>query len=484
MMMLLAMAMAFWLQKAVPDLAAAVRGQTPPSHEYRMEKLRSKDNAPAQPNASPRPRKAPVGEVAASHWRRAVERANHRAELRHRDKLALIDERAPKRSEKWLERKLAAAQRREQRRESFAAKAGVVTSKAREAAQTAAEQLRERRAENQAWKKNGRRDAEPSDKANADQSAEGEPAPSQPSEPDAADGDNGDEATVLPFKPRNAEPGQGGDQPLPEQQQTEGSPLETEPGKDPAQQQEGDGVDDEERRVPNPYGDNDEKPNISVAELRRRREAEATAAQSDRDSQDQQSDIAAGKQDVGDGDPAADGAPAPQGASTAVSAPQAPTASVNTNEGNESMTTTSGAVGEINSLGTAKAYADSMRTYLGQVQSKLDADVADQRTMAGHLKQELATSELAIAKLHELGMQGTHVDSLSAAYEKLAQIQQAMDEESQRMATLLESAATAREAYMRAFQAFESQSGLAEQVQAANASGATAAKTTEFYANA
>lgn len=181
MELLLVLLISAYVVKGVgSDVAAAVAGKTPPS----VLKWEARQKARERPKRDP----GYLGRI----WHNALEDWADRSTRRHNRKMALRARMAPKKDAEWLAKQERKAAKVAARREQFATKRRVLWGKAREAA----ENVRERRREDQAWAENARRDAA------ADTTV---PAglPGSTDLPDnKQDNDDQGEATVLPFRPR------------------------------------------------------------------------------------------------------------------------------------------------------------------------------------------------------------------------------------------------------------------------------------------
>lgn len=136
---------------------------------------------------------------------------------------------------------------------------------------------------------------------------------------------------------------------------------------------------------------------------------------------------------------------------------------------------------EITNLTQAKAYTSGMSGYLSQVHSAVEASTGDIKQLATDVAAERANAELAAASARAQGMNGAHVAALDRAAEGLAILQGNLESAAESLDGVPDAATAATGHFDSAHDEFDSQTGIAEQVQAA---GDAAANNTDFYANA
>lgn len=157
-----------------------------------------------------------------------------------------------------------------------------------------------------------------------------------------------------------------------------------------------------------------------------------------------------------------------------------PNTGQDTNTETEKENTMSTAPVEITSLTDAIAYTQAMRDSLAAVDAQVDQWSADLRGFAEKARAAHAEVETAIASLRTLGVEGHQLAALEAAREQLEAIASAFGGAAEQVGTASDSAQAGASAFGQAHQVFTAQTGIQEQIQAAQAAGTRAGKR-EFY---
>lgn len=404
----------------VTDAIAVSRKMPAPSHE----KWKARHEAKQQRGEHSDPNPSYVQRLIGN----AVERWATRSDQRHRDKLAWIEEQAPNRSARWLERKRRRADRYGRAAQAVADRAGVLWGKTRDAA----ERARERRAETRAWRENERRDQRDGDAGldivdtdgGIDEHGRGHPRQWQSDhgsgwELPVVYDDDGTAWYVHPDGSRSiAEEDLAAMDRVMDEMDAETGPDNVVPFQRPTDQQE-------DTTTSTPDNDSDR-----TAEL------------------NQPATI--------------------------------PAADVPSQEGLPMMADTANP--EITSLSEAQTYTGNMTTSLEQIQAQVDSWSAELTGLADQAEQASVEAEQAIASLRAREVEGDHLARMEAARDEFTAIAAQFRSASEAVGQASGSAEAGAAAFRAAHDAFEAQTSLGEEMQAAEASG-NGPGDREFYLN-
>ncbi|OLZ51677.1 hypothetical protein BS329_15545 [Amycolatopsis coloradensis] len=152
-------------------------------------------------------------------------------------------------------------------------------------------------------------------------------------------------------------------------------------------------------------------------------------------------------------------------------------------EGKEPLVTATTINPEITNLTEAIAYPHAMGTAMKDLKVKTDSRAAELIATASVQEAALAQVEVAIASLRKLGVEGKPIAGLELAREELKRAALKYRAAAAAVTEAGEAAGTADSAFTKVANIFRKQTGIAEQVQAAKASGNRAGKR-EMYENA
>lgn len=135
---------------------------------------------------------------------------------------------------------------------------------------------------------------------------------------------------------------------------------------------------------------------------------------------------------------------------------------------------------EITSLTDAITYTQSMGASLAKIVAQVEQWQAEIAGLARQATQAQADTETAVAYLRGADVEGNHLAALESAQEQLETIHRTFNQAAQGMAAAVDAAQAGATAYRTAHAGFTAQTGIQEQIQAAQASGNRAGKR-EFY---
>lgn len=427
MAILFCLVVAFSSKSAVPDVAAALKGNPVPSHERKMERLRAKGH-----DTSTQPRPRTVRDAMQATVRNAAERAAIKREAKHSAKRTDLEDRKDDITAEKYHRLKSKHARKQAAVSRYVKARGLVTGHAKAAVNT----VRERRAEDAAWQENERRDREhPHDTDDTNGSAKEDTDQRDATILEFTRGPGQDEISVSDGGSSNVR-GDPGDPSTWTGTDSAGRDIQT--GRGPSSTEV-----DENGRGGVVHDHDLLLTNVSperriVLQHQRQHEQDST------------------------GD---------------VNRPTTP------QEATTMTTNGSSTTGEINGLVDAQNYTSSVHSYLNKIGGVVEPHVADFNHLSKQVADERQSAELAAASLRGKGMLEV-ASQIEQANEQLGMVQQAFEQAAHALAGLPDSITTASSAYGRAHQALVEQSGIAEQVQAANGSGNRVARDTNFYANA
>lgn len=460
MELLLAVLIAAYAVRGVgADVAAAVAGKTPPS----VLKWEARQKRREQPKKDP----GYFGRI----WNNALESWADRSTKRHQRRMAVREKWEARKGPEWVERKLAKLEKAAARRQRFAEKSGVLWGKAREAA----ENVRERRREDEAWEANARFDAERDGTA---------PAGLQGSA-DLDEGADQDKARVLPFRPRDDEHSVDGDgDSVVHEQAKPDESCEV-----PALHEMSAavdfmtclwGIEDGTRCTAIRLDDSAYCGDHKLMDDRR---CKWKAPDGERCAEPVygRSPFCVEHHSADPEMQAAIEACWGQATSSATDLPADGGQDINTEtEKENTMSMSTNAPAEITSLSDAIAYTQAMQNSLAAVDAQVDQWSADLKAFAEKARAAHAEVETAVASLRGLGLEGHQVAVLESAREHMEAIAQVFGGAAERVGAASDSAQAGASAFGQAHQAFTAQTGISEQMQAAAASGNRAGKR-EFY---